>query len=152
MSDDNAIATDDKNYMRVIFYNDANINNSDKISFSHGIIDPSKLIINGKNPMLARLEATTSMSIQYDNKPSIVYNNPYSDRYVIIRLDGLTPERGNLRSTITSCSVNAYIPSLDHDEPINQSSLSRYINIFLIGVVVLIIIILLTSDKNKEQQ
>lgn len=143
MPDDNAIMTEDMNYMRVIFYNNTNINNSDKISFSHGIIDPSKLIINGKNPTLARLEATTSLIVQYNNKPSIVYNNPYSDRYVMIRLDG---------STITSCSVNAYIPSLDHDEPIIKNTLSQYINVFSIGLVVLVLVVLFMSDKNKDNR
>lgn len=147
-----AIITDDMNYMRVVFYYDTNINTNDKISFSHGIIDPSKLIINGKNPILVRLEATTSLSIQYNNNDKI-YNNPYTDRYVLIRLD-----LG--RSPITSCQVNAYIPSIDDIDntdnndnkkstKIEQSTLSRYINVFSISLVILIFIMVFFSHNTK---
>jgi len=139
----NAIVTDDMNYMRVVFYCDTTINTNDKISFSHGIIDSSKLIINDKNPKLVRLEPTTSLNIQYNNGTK-AYNNPYTDRYVIIRLDS------NI-TNITSCHVNAYIPSIDHEEPtkIEQSNLSRYVNVFSIALVILILTMIFCSRNTK---
>jgi hypothetical protein len=61
-------------------------------------------------PALARIEPLTSFTVFYNNKESKVYNNPYTDRYVVVRL---TFDPSSKSQNISRISVSPFQRDID---------------------------------------
>lgn len=90
----------------VILYRTNNVCQSETMAFNKG-----EYVFNTNmwKPALIRIESITTITIYFgsdDNKK--VYNNPYPDRYVVVKLD-----QELLEHTITKIVVSVFTPSVE---------------------------------------
>lgn len=86
-------------------------------------------------PELAKIEPLTSFTIKYNNKESKVYNNPYSDRYVVVRLGPRTINR-----SISHISVSPF-QRCNENIDCNCSSFMSPTDIIIILIIIYLLIL-----------
>ena len=130
----------------VSFYNGNDICSYDNKNFANGTYthDTIKVIFNDAwKPKIVKIDANTTLTIYFEsitrNRPvlnciikneMIVYNNPYKDRFVVVKLPN---------AIITRFDINNYIPSVERFD-INQSGV-----FFSTTDIIIILLLLLIS-------
>lgn len=112
----------------VTFYEGTNICNNKNKSFRIGSYpyEKIKMEFNNWNPELVKIDAETSLVIYFtscsQNKVKtnmITYNNPYNDRFVVVKLPGNAQNNSQnnvLDNKIQGFDISHYVPSLDIDK------------------------------------
>jgi hypothetical protein len=141
---------DDTNFtQKVSFFNGTDICTSKAIHFEIGEYDYSILsryVNNGDNgqnrPVMARIENSTSLLVysqpDLTGEP-VVYNNPYNDRYVVVKI----PTNLN----VLSISVRPYYHTIENFEIGKNSLTLSTLDLFVIIVIIFLIYYYLYGSK-----
>jgi hypothetical protein len=79
-------------------------------------------------PKLVKIDAETTLTLYLGNP--VIYNNPYTDRFVVVKL----PDK-----TITGFDINRYVPSVERSDVNDSGVFFSTIDIF---VMILLLVLL----------
>lgn len=109
----------------IVFYRTNNVCNGDAVVIKKGEYNFDDGMW---QPILAKVEPLTTLIVYFsdDKKKFEVYNNPYSDRYVVIRLQ---------TETIKSIKIETYLKCVEHMDCEKSTVMSSTDIIILILIV-----------------
>jgi len=138
----------------VTFYDKMNICTGASLSFSVGTYsyDNVKMMFGELKPVMVKIDPNTSLKVyySYDSFDSaihnreigndvMVYNNPYNDRFVVVKLPGLDIISGKI---ITGIDISIYTQSSEISDTFHNSFIVTIVIVMIILFVSVIVLML----------